>query len=412
MYRPLVLSHGFLQENNATGQVQRVFWEYLCEHGFSPTIICGRPSIKNQCLANLKCSIIPTKDSKLVQNLFGFFRRYICSDLDNIPDRYYFSWAKLSALSKAEKEVRTGQYDYIHSVIQPGCTHLVALEAKKKSGLPWIASFYEPWFNNPFRVIHSKYLLEKDRKLEKIIADNADAIIHTNDIIYNEWVQRYGDSIKQKMFVLPLVFNESKSLYDEVNKKKDNNKFIISHIGNFYLTRNSIDFLKSVRLMLDEHPYLLQKIELNFVGVVTDNDKKKISELGLSNITNLTGPLNENECQFYFENSDLFLAIDDKNSCKSFFPSKIMKYFYYGKPILGLTPRGSVLQTELQKSNNKSFANEDYQGIASYLYRLIIKDDSIAMNDTEYWKTFTMERVSSQYLRIVNKVLENNNVAF
>ena len=83
-----------------------------------------------------------------------------------------------------------------------------------------------------------------------------------------------------------------------------------------------------------------------------------------------------------------------------------MKYFYYGKPILGITPIDSALQCELDKSHNFFFDNEDYEGIARFLYLAITNPSTTAGIDKDYWKNFTLERVFPQYMKILNNILD------
>ena len=413
MHKPLVISRSFLLEKSATGQIQRFFWEYLYNDGIRPTIICTKNRKKENAKGPLNCNVIPTYDSHFVKQLFRIIKHTIYSDIDKNPDSLYYSWGKLSAFKKAKEEAIKGNYDYIESIQLPGTSHLIALEAKKASGLPWIASFYDPWYDNPLRPIKHLSLREKDKRREALIAQNADAIIHTNQAIYDEWVERYGESIKEKMFVLPLVFNPPKR-ENVVNVIDDNKekKYNISHIGTLYLDRTSVDFLKAIRLMLDNHPELRSMFIVNYVGTVTPKDKEFIEENGLSDIVNFAGFLKEADCNNYYEKSDLFLAIDAKTARNIFFPSKIMKYFFYRKPILGMTPPGSALQYELEKSHNYVFGNEETESIANFLYHAITDNKYLAGFDIDYWKNYTMEYVAPQYFSIVERVLNRIKVCY
>ena len=408
--KPLVISRSYLLEKSATGQIQRFYWEYLNNQGYSPTIICSKVNKKEKTKEHLNCSVIPTFDSKVIKQFFRILKHIVFSDVDKIPDSLYYSWAKISAIRRAKKEVLKENYDYIESVQLPGSSHLVALEAKKVSGLPWIASFYDPWYDNPLRPIKRKSLKDKDKKLEALVANNADAIIHTNQAIYNEWVERYGEAIKEKMYILPLVFNPPKREHENMGiNKKLKSKFIISHIGTLYLDRTSVDFLIALQLLLEKHPDLEDRIVINYVGSITPQDKDFINSNKLEKMVNLKGFLSESECNKYYEESDLFLAIDAKTARTIFFPSKIMKYFYYGKPILGLTPSGSALQYELDKSHNYVFENEDTESIADFLYQAITDRNFLRGYDMDYWKYFTMESVFPKYVNIVERVLNRSS---
>lgn len=405
MHKPLVISKFYLLEKSTTGQIQRFFWEYLVKEGFQPTILCSKTEQSNRTKGTLHCPIIETSESRIINQVFRIVKHTIYSDIDKNPDTPYYSWAKLSALKIAKREALSGNYNYLHSTGFPIACHLIALEAKKVSGLPWIASFYDPWYKNPLRPIKREAISEKDRKLEATVAENANAIIHTNQAIYDEWVERYGDGIKEKMYVLPLVFDLPQRGERQSASDYDTKRFSISHIGNLYLDRTSVDFLMAVRKMLDLHPEMQNKLIINYVGTVTPTDKAFIEENELSSMVNIAGYLSEIECGKYYENTDLFIAVDAKTARNIFFPSKILKYFYYGKPILGLTPAHSALQYELEQSHNYVFRNDDTGQIADFLYNSIKDKNYLSGNDIDYWKNFTMEKVYPEYLKIAEKVL-------
>lgn len=406
MYKPLVISKFYLQEKSTTGQIQRFFWEYLVGKGFHPTVICSKVKKGYRTKDTLRSRIKATYESQSINQFFKLLRHTIYQDIDKNPDTPYYSWAKLTAIKKANEEALSGNYDYIHSTNHPVSCHLIALEAKKKSGLPWIASFYDPWYMNPLRPIKKASISEKDKQLEALVAENADIILHTNQAIYQEWVERYGEKIKQKMFVLPLVFNMPKR--EDHSIMGNSGKFVISHIGNLYLDRTSVDFLKAVRLLLDKHPELKNVLLINYLGTVTPKDKEYVKDSGLSDIINFVGSLNEAECCDYYEKSNMFLAVDAKSARNIFFPSKILKYFYYGKPILGLTPANSALQYELEKSGNYVFRNEDYEQVAIFLYNSILNQDCLYGFDKEYWRNFTMDKVYPEYLKIVKRLFNSS----
>lgn len=403
MIHPLVIGHSYLLEKYSTGQVLRSFFERLNDYGFDPTIICSKSYHNDVDIQKLRCRVVPTYDSQSIRYIIALAKRLISSDFAFLPDYTYFSWAKVSAINKAKELVSIGSIDYIHSISIPCSTHLIAAEIKKRYGLPWIASFFDPWYENPYRKFHYRWAKERDRKFEAYIAENADFIVHTNHVICEEWIERYGSRIKDKMVVLPLVFSEPS--IQKFHKKKGD-KFVISHIGSLYDGRNASDFLKSLKSLLQTHPNIRERIEVNFVGTVPVSDKALTEKYGLSDIVNFLGFLKEQECIEYFNRSDLYVAIDGAGARDIFFPSKIMKYLYFGKPILGMSPHNSVLHKELSASGNHCFINNDISGVADFIYKAITSYDTICDNDKEYWRKFSMERVALQYQTLVNQLLK------
>lgn len=77
-----------------------------------------------------------------------------------------------------------------------------------------------------------------------------------------------------------------------------------------------------------------------------------IESSGISPLVNLVGRVTEQECFKYYEESDMFLIVDINCEPNLFYPSKLLKYFCYKKPIIGLTKNDSVVYHELSKTGN------------------------------------------------------------
>lgn len=410
MKKPLVIAHSYLLEKYSTGQVVRCFFEELQKKGFNSTIVCSKSKHNDVPLTSLSCRVFPCKDNQLIRYLIAAAKRIVAPDFAFLPDYSYFSWAKVSAIKETVHLAKEEHFDYIHSISIPCSSHLIALEAKKQTGLPWIAQFYDPWYENPYRKITIPRFKERDRRYEAEIAEKADAIIHTNHIIYEEWVERYGESIKEKMHIMPLVFREPILTEEErtilLKPISEKTHFTISHIGSLYPGRDSECFLKAVDLFLKKYPKEMYRIKINYVGAVTENDRRLVSQYGLGQIVKFVGFIGENECKQYFIDSDIFLAVDGENARDIFFPSKIMKYLYYGKPILGITPESSVLDYELSKSGNYSFRHKDIEGIAEFIRKCLINFEEVNINNRDYWQGYTVHNITSQYVDIINQIMK------
>ena len=103
----------------------------------------------------------------------------------------------------------------------------------------------------------------------------------------------------------------------------------------------------------------------------------------------------------------MFLAIDLNISESMFFPSKLMTYYYYKKPILGISNRGSVLESELMGTGHTNFSFDDIKGIERYLESAIhYKTENILNVDKEKWLEYTYENVYSKYYAIVTRLID------
>ena len=94
------------------------------------------------------------------------------------------------------------------------------------------------------------------------------------------------------------------------------------------------------------------------------------------------------------------------NKDNLFFPSKILKYLYFRRPILGITPKGSVLDCELKQAGHISLHNSDLDGIVDYLERAIFNYESLIGFNQEYWHKFEPKNVVSLYEELVLRLLD------
>ena len=387
MIKPLIIDFDYRIIHSASGQIARVFWETNREKNFTPTIVCSYQDIET----DSTCDLIQVKECNSLRYIGSALRRVGFPDFCHIPDQRRFSWAPF-ALRKLRK-MDIGAYDYIHSISCPESSHMVALELKKKYGLPWVAQFNDPWVENEAKAFKTGMCRRLDERYEAEVAEYADLIIHTNRIIYENWSARYGDSIKEKMIILPLSFNVSHlpEIYEE---HEQNSKFKIFHIGHLYGKRSARDMFEALALVKERVPLSAKKIELSFIGTLSDSDMKYAHKLGVNDMVQYLGVMHPDNLHSYYMSADMFLVIDmNVPRCPSF-PSKLMLYHYYRKPILSITTEGSIIEDDMTMSGHKTFMYGDAKGIASYLCSLLDGTVNSAEFDHDYWRKFTVENVT------------------
>lgn len=405
MKKCMFISREFLLSTSPGGIIERAFVEELIvRHEIKPTVFCADNGAVNVPLAtNSHSDVIITHEKKWLRIVFAGIRRLL-PDLSWLPGYEWWSWGK-ECLKAASNRLRNEKYDYIHTVSFPCASHWVGLQLKKKYGIPWIAQFYDPWADNPYRPFRTKFFKKIDFTMERKVVENADIIIHDNKTIADIWRERYGKENSHKIVVLPLTVPLPQ--VPAIEHKERNKKLTISHIGNFMLNRTSESFICAVSRLVKQYPNFKSELQINYVGGVTEKEKELIIANQLQDIFNLVGTVPPNECDEYYQTSDIFLAIDGVNNVNLFFPSKILKYFYFQRPIIGITPQGSVLDYEMNQSKHVSLRNEDIDGIADYLYRAITDYKSLLNFNRDYWHMFSTEYVVTEYLRIVSKFMEN-----
>jgi len=327
--------------------------------------------------------------------------KHILPDLDNIPDMERFIWAR--KIIKQLNKIKISDYHWVHTTCSPYSNHLIGLYIKKKFGLPWIAQFYDPWVDNPYREFQYDFFRKLDKKYEAMVAEKSDIIILSNDIVKEKWIERYGSNIKNKIFILPFCTDP----FIKVNKQKTiNKKLILLHVGGIYGKRNLEELVKAITGLKNEIEELETKIEIRLVGSVTKSEIARINDKKLENLFHLYGKKDYSFVQSQLNSADMLLVIDSlQNNYNVHFPSKLVEYFSYQKPIIGITPKNSATNCLLQEAGHFVFHKGQSEGLKQYLKEAIYDKNPINSFNKDFYKLFHPNNVVKNYCEIINKFL-------
>ncbi len=397
--KPLLIFYGYEELHNASAQIARTFWEHVPSEDYSPTIICAA---RNSSFSS-KLPLIEIKDNAFVCLIFRVLKKLGLRDLSMIPDVQYYSWNR-RACKKAIELLKRERFDYIHTISTPQSTHLLGLRLKNYSGLPLIVQCNDPWHDTSGRKYRYSICANKNLSFEKKVADGADIIIHSNHVIEDIWAERYGDKVAKKIHVVPFSFNIfNLPLIDD--RAVPNEKLIISHIGNIYSTRSSMTIFKGIEKFLEEYPKCSDKFIIQFIGEVHQNEKDYVKQHKLDYCVEFLGSIAPEKLSTFYQCSDIFLIIDVVIKRNPNYPSKLMMYYYYQKPILGLTTPGSNLEKELLDSGHSVCYYEDVLAVRDFLYKAITDYNSLMGFNKNEWKKHTIQNVKRIYGEIVNELL-------
>lgn len=399
MINPLIIDSNYCIVNNAAGQISRTFWEHIDHKVISPSVLCG---VLNDEL-HLSNHLIQVRDRPWIRKCLGAFRRLGLPDLYYIPDTEWYSWCP-----KAYRRVVTAnsKYDYIHSISSPQSNHLLAKKLKKHYGIPWIAQFDDPWHDTSGRKYKYVRFKDYDLQLERDVAENADVIIHSNEVIRDIWAERYGESVAEKMVILPFNFN----LYDlpVVKPIPHNQKLEISHIGHIYSTRSAMTVFHALEILKRDNPEIVDKLHFSFIGGIHEKEKHYVQDSSISEMVTFIPTLPPEQLENYYQNSNMFLIIDINIPRSPNYPSKLMMYFYYQRPIIGITNPKCQLVKELNETGNTCFYYGESTKLAEMLKDVVSNYNNYLNFDKNYWKRHTVENVQGLYYQLLRERLNMN----
>lgn len=347
-------------------------------------------------------SFIPLTDygNKYISALF----RRIVPDLVNQPDIYNYTLRK-HAVNKLSKLIVNEGIDCIHSVSYPCSSHMIAYDLKQRTGLPWIAQLYDPWSDNIYRNFKTKKYRKKDLELEKRVADTADAIIHTNNIIKDVWRERYGNLIDEKSYVFPMGYDDRVlNMINLIPKRKIKDKVIVSYIGKLFHDRNIKDLINALNIISSRNRDVIENLKFRLIGSVDSISKKLIKENDYDDIFEMTGMLKQDELEQFYYDSDVFLVIDSPQKRNVYYPSKLLDYFIHQRLIIGISPLVSTTRDLLLESGNYCVENGDIEKLADILEDIVANPQLLDRYDANFYIRYLPENQRYQYEKLLESI--------
>lgn len=326
----------------------------------------------------------------------------VLPDLMHLPDMERFLWARKAKRYLSRQDLN--KYDWVHTTCSPYSNHLVGLHIKEKYNLPWIAQFYDPWVDNPYRKFKYDIFRKLDKKYEALVAEKSDLIILSNEIIKKKWIDRYGKEIEKKIFILPFCTDPNIRLN---NNKTNNTKLILLHAGGIYGQRSIEELVDAIDKLKKEVDKLEDKIEIRLVGSVNKTEVSKIKAKKLFNIFQLYGKKNYSFVQNQLGKANILLVIDSLQQKENVhFPSKLVEYFSYQKLIIGMTPENSPTAELLKKAGHYVFHSGESFELKELLKKFIIRRNLINTRiEKSFYTHFLPNEISKKYIKMINNLM-------
>jgi glycosyltransferase involved in cell wall biosynthesis len=323
--------------------------KHLPAHGWQPVVLTVKPPRRTCAIDESLLRLVPpdvrmerawTWEHRLT---VGFLRRFAPALLQ-FPDKEVgWLW---DAIRRGKKFARAENVQAIYTRACPFSSHLIGYRLKRKTGLPWVAHFSDPWTGSPYFKPRSERHRRFHEMWERRIVETADALTFATGYIRDGFVTKYP--VAEKSFVVSNSFDRSEvEAYgrdETVSSIRPHahtpTRFVLTHVGQFYGIRSPVPFLRALRQAVDNEAGLGERIAVRFVGSLATEFRQVIHDLQLDAHVTITGSVPYFESLKYQAASDALLIVDAPCDGPSvFLPSKLLEYLAFGKPILALTPQ-------------------------------------------------------------------------
>lgn len=257
-----------------------------------------------------------------------------------IPDNKK-SWAK-RAYQTAREILQKENYDIIFVTIPPFSSFMYAAELKKEFNIPLFVDYRDLWYGNHFAFYPTPYHKTKHKKLEYASLHAADRVIVVNRRIKENLLINYPFLSFDEVVIIPHGFDPADFEKEPEKDLYPSGKMRITYSGIFYETITPEYFIKAFKELSVERPDIAANIELEFIGMLRDENKKLINELGLNEFVHDRGYIEHKEVIKRIKATDvLWMMIGNSQNADTITASKLFEYFGTGKPVLGSVPEGA-----------------------------------------------------------------------
>jgi glycosyltransferase involved in cell wall biosynthesis len=316
---------------------------------------------------NLKQKIQKNKvtNSRLKCNIRNLLSKLL------IPDAQILWWPSL--IPKLIVAIINYRPDCILVTAPPFSCTIPTVFISKIFKIPVVVDFRDEWiFNRENMENASKGKIAKftDNYFEKYVVTRCSGFTAATNSYINAIRERHPSCVEENL-VVTNGYDE-----DDFNKiaavKKVNSKIRITYAGTVWRATSLKIFVESLKKALSRDPSLRNRVEVNIIGRVVEEEKKYFEDFKTESVINLINYLSHKDLIDEIYKSDiLLLTLTDLPGANRIIPGKAFEYIASGKQILALIPNGETEELLKECCNNKAIIRpNDKQEIINYLLNI------------------------------------------
>ncbi len=326
-----------------------------------------------------------------------------------LPDPRRF-WVKPAA-EFILRILETNQISAIITTGPPHSMHLVGRRVKRKSGLPWLADFRDPW--SRWEILHRMKLTRPVRwyhqKLEKQVLREADLVLSASYGMAADFKSIYD---RARVKVLTNGVDEA-DLPQGFSEPRRPDKFRLVYAGLLNDKRNPALLWKVLANLCQEQKDFADALEISLTGNIGQQVMAAIEQYPLlKDRLQLQGPVPHQEVfQLYRQAALLLMLIDNAEASQVVIPAKLFEYLAACKPILYIgAPEADAGHIIRKENAGQSFSFEEQEGVKNYVWQLFLEYQSGApMQRKPNWSAYTRRLQAKELADILDLQAKDEN---
>jgi hypothetical protein len=291
------------------------------------------------------------------------------------------------------------RFDLVLTCSQPHANHLLGLELQRRTRLPWVAYFSDPWTDSPYQTFGTEAVRRHLSTLEDQVLSAADLVLYTCEEMRELVLANHPVLDPDKAGVLPHAFVDS-WFESDLPERLGETPLRLLQTGSFYGPRTPaplIDSLWRVR----QRRRLNGAIRIDSYGGMDERWPKRIAERGLGEAFQTHGFVAYLESLSLMRQADGLLLIDAPLASTAesvFLPSKLIDYLGSGVPVIAVTPSEGATARVLRECGGTVIPIESEAELDRLLTDLVDSGELPEAPRTESVARFGFRRVGREAL--------------
>lgn len=252
-------------------------------------------------------------------------------------------WLPFAVLAALRRH-RTAPVDAVYSTASPITSHLVAGLLKRRTGVPWVAEFRDPWLGTELSKPSSWLHRRLQAKVERWIIRTADKVIFLAPSMARMYQGRYP--FATNFTVIPNGYDRSETAPSARNPAA-RDRFRIVYTGLLFRPNELAVFLDGLKRLVTRRPELVEELEILFYGAVDPACQRiadqTLEDAQLRRIVGFRGYVPRREAIQAIADADAALVLLGSGSNMDvYIPGKLFDYLGQSRQILAMIPLGDA----------------------------------------------------------------------
>jgi len=416
----LLISHNFPPTAGPESSLVKINAEYLFRAGFqvrvlttteSHTIQATDKTLLSGVSSDILIDRVASPDAVLSDLSFKIGRLLAVTTGRHILPEVAFPWV-VPGFRRALSITEEWKPDLIYSRATKHVSNVVGWRLKRRTGLPWVAHFSDPWITGglPYRPLQQLI----GRFFERRILREADALVFVAANAAEKVLRNQPQETWSRVHIIPHGYASPTPELAALRPPPARGRPLrVIHAGSFYPGMRTPDTLIDALRILAQSQPLDGRIEINCIGVDTTPYQARVNAAGLGGVLRFEGSIPFDECQRRVATNDLTLIIDTPGYGGLFLPTKLFESFAFDHPVFGLTEPGSAVAGVLDQVGMPWSNVSDPSAIASQLATLLARwesgDWSITAGQRQAMDQFQIDTANKPLFRLFESLIPSGH---